>query len=45
MIKTMRAKTQHQKGMGKSWAKEETLLQEAKRNIQELALKKRRTLP
>jgi hypothetical protein len=41
----MGAKTQQHKEMEKAWAKEEKLLQKAKGNIQELALKERRTLP
>ena len=45
MIKTMGAKTQQHKEMEKTWAKEEAVLQKAKRNIQELALEERRTLP
>jgi len=45
MIETMGAKTQQHKGMDKTWAKDEKVLQKAKRNIQELALKERRTLP
>ena len=45
MIKTMVAKRQQHEEMDKTWAMEEKVLQKAKRNIQELALKKRRTLP
>jgi hypothetical protein len=45
MIKTMGAKRQQRKEMEKTCTKEEKLSQKAKRNIQELALKERRTLP
>jgi len=45
MIEILGAKRQQHKEMEKTWTTEEKVLQKAKRNIQELALKKRRTLP
>jgi hypothetical protein len=41
----MRTTTQQQEEKEKTWTKEEKVLQKAKRNILELVLKKRRTLP
>ena len=45
MIKTMRAKTQHEEEKEKTWTKENTLEQKAKRNAQEVALTESRALP
>jgi hypothetical protein len=45
MIGILGAKRQQHKEMEKTWAKAEKVLQKAKRNILELVLKKRRTLP
>jgi hypothetical protein len=45
MIEIVGAKRQQHKEMEQTWTKEETVLQKATRNIQELALEERRTLP
>ena len=45
MIKIMGATRLQHKEVDKTWTKDEAVLQKAMRNIQELALKKRRTLP